>query len=403
MKILCPYCFKTFDNSKAMLICGNRSRKCTLSITKEYTEYWNYNEDSTKAMRPHIYKGGWPLLGGATKIKDCPKCGDDRPDYVCPHCHNTLPKDMVQYGTDIIPVVGGPYVGKTCYIVSLLNQLNKYGWRLNLTSSLHSMYGDASNVFGKMQDDLFRHKERPPKTPKKTGAEFAPWFIKIEPKVQKKVKRPTYLIFYDIAGEQFEDAKEMQSAPMMYASGAIVLLDVLDISVVKKAAKYDESQGEIHGIAKTVDALFEYSSEDNVLKDNPIAFVFSKVDVIDAYRSDLGEFGSTVDLKQNSNFTQDEYRRSGTFHNSDFEDFIAECDTISNDFKIALKSDDDLQGLMENHKWKDENVCLFGVSSLGVDLDEDGIDLDSVEIKPYRVLDPLIWMLYKLGKIEIPK
>ena len=47
----------------------------------------------------------------------------------------------------------------------------------------------------------------------------------------------------------------------------------------------------------------------------------------------------------------------------------------------------------------DNNYRFFGVSALGsmpVDSSVEGT------VTPYRVMDPLIWMLYKLGKFNIP-
>lgn len=404
MKILCPYCLKKFNNSKAKLICSNSSRKCTLSATKEFSEYWSLSEDDISAQHPHVYDGGWSLFG-ASKMKDCSICGDDTPDYVCPNCHNPLPKDMILYGTDIIPIIGGPGVGKTCYMVALINQLNTYGWRLNLTSSLQSLYGgDAAKIYDKMQNQLFKNKEVLDKTPVKVGIN-APWFIKIEPKVKNNVKRPTYLIFYDIAGEQFQDAKimKMQAAPIKHASGAIVLLDTFDIPSIKAMRKklgIDESTQHF-SIEKTVAELCGLSTENKVLEKNPIAFVFSKADAIYQYRSDLGAFGQTVDLKQNSLYTSREYATANSFRRSDFENFLLDCQQVNDGFKVALE-ECDMQQLIHNNKWKSENLCFFGVSSLGQEPDEFGV-IDTEKIEPYRVLDPLIWILNKLGKIEIPK
>ncbi|MFI3296778.1 MAG: hypothetical protein R3Y59_04005 [bacterium] len=406
MKILCPFCLQNFDNSKAQLICSNSSGKCTLSPTKEFSAYWGLSDDDITAQHPHIYKGGHSLFGGVTKMKDCPICGDDRPDYVCPHCHNSLPKDMVLYGTDIIPIIGGPAVGKTCYMVALIHQLNKYGWRLNLTSSLQSLYGgDAARIYEGMQEQLFKNKEVLDKTPVKVGIN-APWFVKIEPKVKnKKATRPTYLIFYDIAGEQYQDAKimKMQAAPIKHASGAIVLLDTFDIPKMKDIKKKlgIEDSTQHFSIEKTVAELCGLSTENRVLEDSPIAFAFSKADAIHQYSSDLGAFGQTVDLNQNSLFIAQKYKTVGSFKNNDFKKFLLDCEQVNDGFLAALE-ECDMQQLIHNNRWDPENICFFGVSSLGQDPDQFGI-IETETITPHRVLDPLIWILNKLGKIEIPK
>lgn len=404
MEILCPFCLKKFNNRKAKLICRNSSRKCRMERTKEFADYWHLPEGDNAALRPHVYDGGFSLLGAA-KMRNCPVCGDDAPDYVCPHCHNALPRDMVLYGTDIIPVIGGPAVGKTCYIVALINQLNKYGWRLNLTSSLQSLFGDGAEAFDRMSTQLFKEKQVLDKTPERKDGFNVPWFIKIENKVKTKNQRPTYLIFYDIAGEQFENADVMRqcAGPVRYASGAIVLLDTLDIPEVQKVRREAGVIDSEHhfSIEKTVRELFGLSGEDRILTDNPIALTFSKVDVLDSYRSSLGAFGRTIDLKQNSLFTKQKYSAPGSFRAAAFDEFLEECRQIKSDFEQALQ-ECEMADLIENNNFSEENLGIFGVSALGQEPEED-LTIRCEKIVPYRVLDPLIWILYKLGKLEVPK
>lgn len=404
MKILCPFCLEKFSNSKAKLICNNSTHKCKMQATKAFADYWEMSMDDPSALRPHIYDGGFNLFGAA-KRKKCPVCGDDNAEYVCPHCHNALPRDMVQFGTDIIPIIGGPGVGKTCYMVTLIDQLNKYGWRLNLTASLQSLYGDSGDSYKEMHTQLFKDKQVLGKTASRNESCNIPWFIKVENKVNSKKIKPTYLIFYDMAGEQFENAKIMdkQARPIQFASGAIVLLDMFDIPTIKKVRR---EAGLVNSdtpfsIQDTVNELFGLSSAKRVLQNSPIAFAFSKVDVVDKFRASLGQFGQTIDMRQNSIYTRPEYSRPGSFTEKDFKMFLLECEQIKNDFYTAL-AECEMEALMNNNKWEDENMGYFGVSALGQEPEYDG-SINCETIRPFRVLDPLIWILYKLGKIDIPK
>lgn len=406
-KILCPFCLKKFDNKKAKLICRDTARKCRRASTTEYCEYWGLSKDNPSAIRPHVYDGGWSLWGPA-KIKPCPICGDDAPFYVCPHCHNKLPYDMVQYGTDIIPIIGGPAVGKTCYIVALLNQLNKYGYKINLVSSFSSMWGNESaKTFKEMESRLFKDHQLLEKTAPRDDGKSAPWFIKIENKNARKKVRPTYLIFYDIAGEQFMDAQTMSrlAAPVHHASGAIVLLDALDIPQVQKVMKeagiidYENH----FSISQTINELLCLSSEEatrQVLKDRPIAFAFSKSDVIDQFRSSLGTFGETIDMKQNSNFVSPRFGLNN-YRKTHFIQFLNECKQMDAGFKMALR-ECGMEELVGNNKWAEDNICFFGISALG-QAPETDFTIQTENITPYRVLDPLIWILHKLDKLEIPE
>lgn len=401
MKILCPFCLQHFDNSKAKFLCHNSNHRCKLSATKEYVDYWHISAESQAAQRPNVYSGGWSLFGPA-KPKSCPECGDSSADYVCPHCHNSLPEDMVKYGTDIIPIVGGPFVGKTCFMVALLEQLDKHGYKLNIVSSLQSLYGDGAEKFKEMRNTLFKYKQCLEKTPPRTDGISTPWFVKLE---TKRGKRPTFLVFYDIAGEQFTDAKVMrqQAAQLRHASGAIVLLDSMDLEPVKMARQRagEHSADEIFDITQTVKELFDLSSNDHVLEDAPIAFAFSKVDVIDRFRSDLGAFGDSIDLKQNTLFLSPKFSYNNLVHRADFDQFLDECQVMNQTLMQGLSANE-MGNLIANNNWKRENLHYFGVSALGQEPEAD-FSINTPKLTPYRVLDPLIWILHRLGKLDIPK
>ena len=49
-------------------------------------------------------------------------------------------------------------------------------------------------------------------------------------------------------------------------------------------------------------------------------------------------------------------------------------------------------------KYREENIKMFAVSSLGSQPDGDTVG----KIQPYRVMDPLVWILYKMGGFDIP-
>ena len=141
------------------------------------------------------------------------------------------------------------------------------------------------------------------------------------------------------------------------------------------------------------------SNHEKILQDKPIAFAFSKVDILDKYRASLKAFENTVDLKQNSLFTNRNYAVPGSFTENDFNLYLHEFDQKDNDFRMAL-ADCEMESMLQNNNWDQNNVKFFGVSSLGTEPERDG-SLDVDKVSPYRVLDPLVWVMHKLGKIEI--
>lgn len=422
MKILCPFCLRYFDNSKAKFLCHNATYRCQVGATQEYVDYCNsmnpsspVSMDSPGVQRPTVYKGGWSLFG-PPKPTTCPSCGDTAADYVCPHCHNSLPADLVKYGADVIPVIGGPCSGKTNYTVALISQLENEGWRLNLTATFQDLYGsnviegaDPLSGYKSMRERLFEDKQCLDQTrPHQHGVITPPWFVKIDTN-GKKNKRPTFLIFYDIAGEHFKDASGMrtQARQLRYAAGAIVIFDargLKNIQQVRKRRGVEERQA-VYSIEETVKQLLQATDNDNVLSDAPIAFTFSKADLIEQYRLDLSpedEIGGTVDLKQNSLFLQSCYNYRNLVRQSDFQLFLQECDSIDRGFKDGMARLGMNSVIAKKKQWKEENIHYFAVSALGQE-PNDTQTIEAEEIVPYRVLDPLVWILHRLGKLDIPK
>lgn len=110
----------------------------------------------------------------------------------------------------------------------------------------------------------------------------------------------------------------------------------------------------------------------------PMAFAFSKIDAILDHSEDLAETaipGMTLD--QNSPFLDGGGVR------------MDDIDAVSDGLRAALNSWYE-DGFVNNAENNYKNLKYFGFSALGKD---PGNDNHIEGIKPYRVLDPLIWIL----------
>ena len=100
--ILCPYCFEEFDNTQAWYQCESDERdsdgefRCERVVSKNYDRYWN-GED---LLMRNVWqmKGGLMsrLFGPKFNAQNCPQCGYSSRRFVCPHCFNWLPTDMIE-------------------------------------------------------------------------------------------------------------------------------------------------------------------------------------------------------------------------------------------------------------------------------------------------------------------
>src|SRR5258707_5553219 len=55
----------------------------------------------------------------------CDFCGIASHTYLCPNCHFELPYDIGQIEQKIIAIIGARYSGKSHYIASLINRLER--------------------------------------------------------------------------------------------------------------------------------------------------------------------------------------------------------------------------------------------------------------------------------------
>ncbi|WP_300725946.1 ATP/GTP-binding protein [uncultured Bacteroides sp.] len=396
IKILCPYCFQSFYNNEVMLQCENENTtatgepKCGKESNVKFSEFWG-NEVQTK----HIFspKTGFmsSLLGYTPKPEKCDRCGYSSKRFVCPHCNNWLPTEMIEKGSEIISVIGGPASGKTTYIISLIHEIRKYGYKVNLQVTPQQVGRNKSeytyNKFKEAEQMLFEDKTIVPKT--QITSRSIPWILRLE---SHKSKKAVYLVFYDTAGESFNSAEDMaRNARYLSESlGVIVLFDTLSIKKIKAMieGKGFENDGVATPFDTTASALYNFATDNKALYKKPFAFVMSKFDTIRENKLDVDM--NLAPFAENSSFI-----KTGKFS-------LEEVENAHQAIKAALE-DPDLwdEGQLAadiNNNWKD-NYKFFGVSALG-QMVQDG--MLSQEVKPFRVMDPLLWVLNKIGGFDIP-
>lgn len=398
IKILCPYCFKPFNNTEAMYQCENNEQNaagvdhCNREINYCFSEYWKTPDVATR----HVFKvprGMFSsLVGSSPKPERCDKCGMLSKRFVCPHCNNWLPTAMIERGSEIISVIGGPSSGKTNYIVTLIQQLRKYGYKINLEVTPQQVGRNKTEytyeLYKKNETLLFEDNQVIGKTP--LGAKSIPWILKLENHTTKKA---IYLVFYDTAGEHFDAPEQIKqnAAYLAQSSGVIVVFDTLSIKKIRTILhnKSIDIADASTPFEKTWTALSNFTTENTSLKKKPFAFVFSKFDAILDYKKDLNDC-NVDEFNQNST-----YIATGKVS-------MKKIDNISQSIKGYMEDEnfcDEGQMAANIEAAWGENYRFFGVSATGCMPRLDGT-VDSV--KPYRVMDPLVWVLHKIGGFDIP-
>ena len=396
--ILCPYCCKSFPADKALYQCENKEtfngqEKCPSEIDAVLNDFWQEAGVPTK----HIFSSRvFKLFCSNAQPAKCPKCHQLTTRLVCPECHNPLPTQLVEGGSEIISIIGDRSSGKTVYFLTLIHQLRKYGYKIGIyeVNPMDLAHDDKTKpaiVYKKMSGQLFDEQRLPDQT---RATRAAPLIFRLSFRGQKeKDSKSIFLIFYDTAGEIFQDSERIRDVAnyLKDSAGVIFLIDpftmegVRDILVsggVVKNAREDFVKSDPYQI---FECLMRINGGDR-LKGKPLALTYSKIDAV-VQALDASPQGYTipgVNLKSNSSFI-----KTGKFDLGEIEMIHEGLKTVSSD-----KWDAGSFWGAASGAYDDDNVRMFAISALGNNPDANG---NFERPKPYRVMDPLVWILYKIG------
>lgn len=401
--ITCPYCYNKFSNKEVEYQCENIETnvdgipKCPKEVDTIFNDHWGIPRESR-----HFFKGKpFGLLSSEPKTSKCDRCGKPSKRFVCPHCHNWLPTEMIEEGSEIISIVGAPNSGKTVYFFNLMYQLEKKGYLLGLTITARDEGPDkdrkTSTIYRDMINTMYHYHQLPEKTPVNEGEKPVPLIFKVSSKkIDKKSGKTIYIVFYDTPGEAFQD-REMISRMADHVSNSAGVLLFVDPYNIQRLV------GTIRAASDDAAVTGGFQENENVLNsllqkvdgkesaNKPFAIVFSKIDVVLKGLSKEGseDLQSNIDLSKNSSFLKTKKLS------------LAELDQISGALE-EISHDWDVGDMKERirEKYKEDNIKMFAVSSLGNPIPPD--DTSQIWPNPYRVMDPLIWLLHKMGGFDIP-
>ena len=393
-KVVCPYCFDSFDSSEVMFRCSNLI-ECPVAEDKKLTDFWGPCDHVTPS-----FKAPRRFWGGAPDSAKCPQCGRLSRLYICPHCHNQLPRAMVKERGYIISIIGAKGSGKTNYIAVMLNEL------MQRVSCL----GDIGIVAWNTANGPMRKSRRPNNTQARYEEDFYHWVYEqslcppptdVNAKVNNQTpliyevnqerKKPLFLVLYDTAGENFFSTRTiaMNAQFLQHSDACIFLLDTEAIPYVYERIHQGTQKGRglpslrYDTILANIISFFD--GVDNQLRKKhfsiPMALVFSKIDhVVNNEQLFLDTAIEGMSMEKNSSFLDGE--------GVNFPDI----DSVSDGIRGVLHSwhEDNFINNIENHY---KNVHYFGVSALGNNPKGRVI----TNLRPYRVLDPLVWILDQIG------
>ncbi|MBE6530035.1 MAG: hypothetical protein E7680_05500 [Ruminococcaceae bacterium] len=295
--------------------------------------------------------------------------GRQKLDSLCPHCQSPAIKGV--HKSLLIPVVGGANSGKTCFINTAIDQIEKKAPTLGLKYQYQPVPGDAyEENIKRLNSGVF---------PQKTGDlsfKYYNFYL-----ATKETKVSNLISVCDIAGEIFTNQDSMtKQQGYRFADGLIVVIDPLSIAEFNQELKKTLSDSDyaslngstqligdvLSGLINTMESLYHIKAKDTIKK--TLAIVFSKCD-IPTLKDKLGDAAIRQYMKNNSV----DYCNAS---NALCEQFLLEYGESS--FINTVKS-------------KFSEIQYFTCSATGSNSGAGKFD-------PIDVEKPLLWMIGKMNK-----
>ena len=395
---ICPHCFERNRFRDVHFRCVNDPKRCAPEPDPKYSDFLGLG---TPRMMAKTFRNPGPtgLLGGMKSFciprsAACSHCGEISTRRICPSCHSELPHTIGDFQDMIFSIVGAKESGKSHYIAVLLNEImNSIGGDFNC-----NLQPVNDSTAKKYREDFYNPIFRRRETIQGTRSARADFSVR-QPLVytlsfmgrgvfgRKKIAQVATISFFDTAGEDLnsEDTILTENKYIFHSSGIIFLLDPLQLPVVRTQlpdgtalpAENTELEGIISRTARLIRTARNLKQDQ--LIDIPVAVAFSKIDALDP-------------LLDPSSALKYPSRHDGEFNIGDFESI----DTEVRSHIMAWKGEYLIQQLELNFK----DYGFFGLTALGSNPHGSN---RIAKLRPYRVADPFLWLLWKRGLIRAGK
>jgi len=389
----CPYCYETFPAREVQFRCHARltkeGKRCTLRQDEQLAAHRGIRRD----LGPVFAARG--LAAGHTNSATCPDCGGVSNYRVCPVCHSQLPAQFGMVSSRMVGMAGAKDSGKTVYMTVLLHELrNRVGAQFG--AALMGADDETLRRFGtEYEDQLYDRRQMFPTTRRAAANDN-----RVDPLVFRFTAAPgapgalrgarpqqSLMSFFDTAGEDFEsqDSVDINTRYLACADGILLLLDPLQMKGARDLAAPGTplpGTGPLYQSPETIltrvtERLLRQNRGSNERIGKPIAVVFTKLDALWHTFDDASPLRTAPP-------------RGGTFSDGDSLDAHEQIRHLLRDWNGAQ-----IDQILRNHYPRHR---FFGISALGQRPTADNAVAAS-GIQPYRVADPLLWLLSEFGAV----
>jgi len=365
----CPHCHQKHHVYECALKCN-------------YTEGRSYVDTCVKGVKKD--SNGWIPKDKYTTCMSCQLANKQL--YCTIFTDRYISSEMIKMKSFPIALLGAKASGKSNYIGVLVQELKHkmelpFNCSLTLDNSTASCEAYDKYYYQPLYIDGYTVMAT------EAGIEIPPLMFPLR---FYKTSKETALMFYDTAGENLDypDSMQLFNGYISYAQGIILLLDPLQIPEIRDALiakgftglpeQNTETAKVLDAVIQVIRRVANQSGQINI----PLALVVTKIDVLEQY--DILPADSCLR-------SESEHLRYGKFVMPDYERTHHEIEALIRTW---------LQGALMSYIRQFRYYAFFGVSALGVN--PDGAKLGG-DVKPRRVLDPLLWLLVKEKYVETVK
>ncbi|AXX32186.1 hypothetical protein KCV87_31590 [Actinosynnema pretiosum subsp. pretiosum] len=357
----CPYCWTTHKRSELQLSCGERC-----------------GDRAAKFPARSLKKGR------------CPHGHQPQGRRVCPACGKDLLRDYVDSGGRNIAVIGSSDSGKSTWVGVLVHEFQRGDVSTRFSGMSLDLLGESSRTRYTRDFSVPLFEEGRPVSPTATALRNAPEPLMFSLRFQRRRRfgpdrvAPVVTVFYDTAGEDVARAQAMDQliSYLEAAEGIILLLDPVQMPRVREEVGSTAKTGftdQLHVVNRLGELLRERGSRSSAKRlRTPLAIALTKVDLLRAM------FRPESPLRQPS-------RHDGVYDEQDSRDVHEEVrGWLDRWYDPAF--DRTVANLFQDYRY-------FGLSALGA-APVSGTELAPSGVHPYRLEDPMLWLLARFGAIQ---
>jgi len=388
---ICPHCFSRHKFSEVQFRCCNNPKKCPPEFDKQYSDFRGSSLNMPRVINIPQAQNIFDKIKFFMMQKNvkCDNCGFITSKRICPTCHSELPFTLGDFKNFHFGIIGAKEAGKSNYIAVLIDRIkNSVG--KNFNTSLQAVNDETTKRY---RTDFYNYVFRDRKAVPATKTAITNHSVRI-PMVytlsfigkgifgKRKIKNVVTIGFFDTAGEDLdsEDTIATENKYIFNSEGLILLMDPLqlpevrgDDKVLSTVNNLPNQNTEVEDIITRTANLIRLAKviKQNELIEIPVAIVFSKIDALKPI----------IDPSSPLNYSS---QHDGYFNQDDFESVQMEIEGYLTDWQ----GDHLVQQLKSNFK----TYAFFGISALGSNPDQ---TQKIPKLRPYRVDDPFLWLLWK--------